>query len=91
MHDCLRIVSAKTTSRTVPVIRPEGGKPFLIEGIEYLDSREAAHILHLRPERVAAYIASGLLPASKVGRKYLIRKDAVLAFIESNAVTPKSA
>jgi excisionase family DNA binding protein len=47
----------------------------------YLDSDEAAQILHVGPVQVARYIRNGGLRASRVGRKWLIAADDLHQFI----------
>lgn len=42
-----------------------------------LDAGEAAELLHLHVKRVQALARAGKLPAARVGRKWLFRRDAL--------------
>ncbi|HET7224074.1 MAG TPA: TOBE domain-containing protein [Candidatus Eisenbacteria bacterium] len=44
-----------------------------------LDVEEAARLLHLNPKRVQSLARAGALPAARVGRKWLFRRDALEA------------
>jgi excisionase family DNA binding protein len=52
----------------------------------YLTTAEAGLILRLRPKIVARYARTGILPASRVGRKFLIRLTDIHRFVAANAV-----
>lgn len=41
-----------------------------------------APYLGMRPDSVRALIRRGILPAAKVGRRYIVRRAALLAFLE---------
>jgi excisionase family DNA binding protein len=79
-------VQRRKTTVTIPVTLPEHGAPLLIAGEEFLTTRQAAKLLHLQPETISRYIRSGKLPASLVGRKFLIRRCAVIGLVDDNAV-----
>ena len=49
--------------------------------IEYLTAEQAAERLNINEQTVRRYIRSGHLKAAKVGRKYIITSDNLLAFI----------
>lgn len=52
---------------------------------EYLSVVEVAAILRKRPKTVYRYLALGL-PSRKIGQTHLIRKDELVAWIESRRV-----
>lgn len=51
--------------------------------IEYLTAEQAADRLNINEQTVRRYIRSGHLKAAKVGRKYIITSDNLLAFIRT--------
>lgn len=49
---------------------------------DMLTAREAADLLRLSPQTIALYIKQRKLPAVKVGRAWLIRRDEVERILE---------
>lgn len=81
----LHLLQTKTTTN-VPVSIPAfNGEE------EFVGVRRASKLLGVQPPTVVQYIRSGAIPASKVGRKFLIRKSALLGYIDANAYTPQAA
>ena len=50
---------------------------------EWMTVNEIAEEFKMRKTTVRNWLATNKLPASKMGRKYLVRRSAVLAFIDS--------
>jgi excisionase family DNA binding protein len=48
-----------------------------------LTSKEAADLLRLSPQTIVDYVRRGKLPAVKVGRSWLLRREDVERFLES--------
>lgn len=53
-----------------------------------IDVGEAARLLHLNVKRVQSLAREGKLPASRVGRKWLFRRDALEAMLGGTAAAP---
>lgn len=52
---------------------------------EFYTTSQAAQRLHMKPETLARKLSTGQLPGVKVGRQWLIRKEAVDALLEPPA------
>jgi molybdopterin-binding protein len=50
-----------------------------VSGETFLTAREAASLLHLHVKRVQALARAGVLPANRVGRKWLFPRGSLLA------------
>jgi excisionase family DNA binding protein len=50
---------------------------------DLFDAKDAAILLHVSPQTVVDYVRQGHLKAAWVGRKYLIPKTSIEAFIEA--------
>lgn len=55
-----------------------------------LTVEESAELLRVGVETVQRYVREGKLPASKVGRRYLIPEEAVKALLEPKEPPPPS-
>ena len=55
-----------------------------------LNAEEAARLLHLNVKRVQGLARAGKLPAARVGRKWLFRRDELEALLGRPAVPPPS-
>src|SRR5260221_9988798 len=53
-----------------------------------LNAEEAAQILHLNVKRVQSLARSGKLPAARIGRKWLFRRDELEALLGTHPPTP---
>jgi excisionase family DNA binding protein len=53
----------------------------MAEGMDTLDAREAAALLHLNIKRVQRLARDGRLPAARVGRKWLFRRGELEALL----------
>jgi molybdopterin-binding protein len=53
-----------------------------------LSAEEAARLLHLNVKRVQGLARAGKLPAARVGRKWLFRRDELEALLGRPAVAP---
>jgi len=53
-----------------------------------LDAGEAARLLHLNVKRVQALARAGKLPAARVGRRWLFRRDALESLLGGRASAP---
>ena len=53
-----------------------------------LSAEEAAQLLHLNVKRVQGLARAGKLPAARVGRKWLFRRDELEAMLGRPAVAP---
>lgn len=49
---------------------------------EIISTEEASKILYVTPYTVREYIKRGLLKATKIGKRYLIRKSEVFKLLE---------
>ena len=57
-----------------------------------LNAEEAARLLHLNVKRVQSLARAGKLPAARVGRKWLFRRDELEALLGRPAVAaPKGS
>jgi len=56
-----------------------------------LTAEEAAGLLHLNVKRVQSLARAGRLPAARVGRKWLFRRDDLEALLATRAGTPAAA
>lgn len=56
--------------------------------MELYTPEEIAQMLRLSTGTVWGYIRSGRLPASKLGRKYIISEDQLKRFLEKQEVKP---
>lgn len=59
--------------------------------MDTLDAEGAARLLHLNVKRIQALARAGKLPAARVGRKWLFRRDALQALLGSRAIAPAEA
>ena len=60
--------------------------------METLDAGQAAQLLHLNVKRVQSLARAGKLPASRIGRKWLFRRDELEALLgREPARGPRSA
>lgn len=53
-----------------------------------LTVEDAAAALHLTAQTVWRYVREGKIPASKIGRRYLIPEDAIEAMLEPKREPP---
>jgi molybdopterin-binding protein len=53
-----------------------------------LNAEEAARLLHLNVKRVQSLARAGKLPAARVGRKWLFRRDELEALLGRPAIQP---
>lgn len=53
-----------------------------------LTVEDVAAALHISDQTVQRYVREGRLPATKVGRRYLIPEDAVEAMLEPKRTSP---
>ena len=53
-----------------------------------LNAEEAARLLHLNVKRVQSLARGGKLPAARVGRKWLFRRDELEALLGRTAASP---
>ena len=51
-----------------------------------LDVPGAADLMNVHPKTVLDFISSGVLPAAKVGRAYVLLTQDVLAFVEEQVI-----
>ena len=56
-----------------------------------LNAEEAAQVLHLNVKRVQSLARAGKLPAARVGRKWLFRRDDLEALLGRRSQPPTSA
>src|SRR5262249_30755182 len=56
-----------------------------------LSAEEAARLLHLNVKRVQGLAPAGKLPAARVGRKWLIRRDELEALLGTRTPSPAPA
>lgn len=61
--------------------------PKVIQGIKFYDVKEAAEALDITPQTVRAYIKTGKLQATRIGRPFLIAEKSLKNII-SPAVPP---
>ena len=70
---CLVYISTKVMEPTLPQLTRD----------DVLDGRDVAELLHLPPSTVLEYARRGVIPAHKLGRRWLFIRDEVAAAVRA--------